>query len=241
MMKQVCRQMRPLLPLVIILLGMFAAGCSDFPLLPKRTTDLPGDPGHLPPGAGQGSTASPDVRQITTCAPGSAKVTERVDKLGRQLVDANPQYGLRPIFMTAHLPDAEIIHQGTTLIRVTDALASMCTTDGQLAAVIGLEIGKMIAEREAQQVAARRQRGRPQPMNVPIGGGLPGGAAPDNTALAELEKMYGDHPTSQQVDPPNPESIARAVLVRAGYAENEVDGVREMLKATEANSAPHHR
>jgi hypothetical protein len=230
-----------MLPPVIILLGMFAAGCNDCPLLPKRTADLPGDPGHLPPGAGQSTTASPDVRQITTCAPASAEVTARVDKIGRQLVDANQQYALRPIFMTAHRPDPEISHQGTTLVMVTDTLASMCTTDGQLAAVMGLELGKMIAERQAQQAAARRQRDRPQSMNVAIGGGLPGGGSPDHTELAEMVKMHGDNPTSQPVDPANPESIARAVLVRAGYADTEVDGVRDMLKAAEANTALHRR
>jgi hypothetical protein len=229
-----------MLPLVIIVLGTFAAGCNDCPLYPKRTADLPGDPGHFPPVAGQ-TTTGPDVRQITTCAPASAEVTARVAKIGQQLVGANQQYGLRPIFMTAHLPDPEITHQGTTLIEVTDSMASMCATDGQLAAVMGVEIGKMIAEREAQQGATRRQRERPQAMNVGIGGGLPGGGSPDHTELAEIVKLNGDDPRSRPVEPPNPETIARACLIRAGFAETEVDGVREILKAAEANSALHRR
>jgi hypothetical protein len=216
-----------------MVLVIMASGCSDLPLLSKRTPDLPGDPGSSDVSAHR---PLPHV----TCAPASGEAAARVGKVGQQLIDKNRQYGIQPLFMTAGLPDPEILHQGTGLIIVTESLVSQCATDAQLAAVLGVEIGKIVAERESQEGGRRRLRERPEAMSVARNSTFPTTGSPDRTEVAEMVKMYGDRPAAPAtVDLPNPEVIARNCLKKAGFEEREVEGVRELLKAADANTELH--
>src|SRR5262249_39695897 len=79
-------------------------------------------------------------------APGAPA---RVDAGGRQLLAANPQVGAKPLFHTIGAPQPEVFHRGTSDVWVTEGLVRQCATDGQLAALLCLELGKMVAEREA--------------------------------------------------------------------------------------------
>jgi hypothetical protein len=234
------------LPFLCIALGVASSGCNDLPLLPRRTPNLPGDPGLDPNRCGDQrlcpTPRSGQTLKAMTSAPGSAEVTARVNKIGQLLVERNRQYAVRPMFMTAGLPDPEIVHQGGDLIMVTDSLVAQCQNDEQLAAVLGIELGKIIAEHETQQGAARRLRERPESMNVVRDPGMPITGTPDHTEVAEMVKMYGDRPNARQsANLPNPEAIARVLLNKAGYPENAVDGVRELLKAADANTTMHRQ
>src|ERR1051326_8865442 len=69
--------------------------------------------------------------------------------LGQRILAASPELPQHLMFRAAGNPQPEVFHQGTSAIVVTQKLCDMCHTDSELAAVLCLEIGKMVAEREA--------------------------------------------------------------------------------------------
>src|SRR5438132_12682054 len=112
--------LRPILPLLPIFF-FAAAGC-----LPQANTTLvPSNPFGSPPPAQIAHTA---------LAPASIEAAARVDCLGRRIVVANPQMGIQPLFRTIGAPQAEIFHQGTSEVDITEGLVNQCPADGQLAA-----------------------------------------------------------------------------------------------------------
>src|SRR5207302_7173324 len=90
----------------------------------------------------------------TNHSPSSLDAAARVDQMGRRLVAANKAAGLQPLFRTIGAPQAEIFHRGATEhvtpeIDITEGLVKQCASDGQLAAALCYELGKMVSEREA--------------------------------------------------------------------------------------------
>src|SRR5437868_637533 len=68
--------------------------------------------------------ATPAPLQLPTSAakapPGSAEACITVDKIGKQLVDANKQLGIKPLFSTIGGADPEVFHQGTGAVYITE-------------------------------------------------------------------------------------------------------------------------
>src|SRR5262245_27492713 len=64
------------------------------------------------------ATAPPISR--THYAPAATDTAARVETLGRSILAANPQVGVRPLFRTIGAPQAEIFHQGTAEITLTE-------------------------------------------------------------------------------------------------------------------------
>src|SRR5207237_1039878 len=93
----------------------------------------------------------------------------RVDIVGRRIIAANPQVGAKPMFATIGAPEPEIFHRGTSDVYVTEGLVKQCSTDGQLAAILCSELGKVVAEREALSPPRTRRPERTPPADVPIG------------------------------------------------------------------------
>lgn len=164
---------------------------------------------------------------------GSTEAAARVDGLGRQILAANPQVGARPLFHTIGAPQPEIFHRGTADVWITEGLVRRCTSDGQLAALLCLELGKMVAEREAATPASVRNATRLPPIDV--SGGRIGAAEPaDMTRMAELarydkERQRERHPAL----PPDPKVLARTYLVASGYRASDLDAAAPLLRAAE--------
>lgn len=214
--------------ILIAALPILIAGCLPANMRSEIVSDNPfgaGDP--IPPAP---------VRAAYT--PAAQAVAARVDLLGRKLVADNPQMGLHPQFVTIGAPQAEIFHRGTGELDITEGLVKQCTADGQLAAVLCRELGKMVAEREA--LAAPRARNaflEPPPM-VPVGnynGGFGGDSS--MTTLAEQAKFHPPAYRDPPPPPPDPDVLARDFLTRAGYQANELDGVASLLKTASGNNA----
>ena len=110
-------------------------------------------------------------------------------------------------------------------------------TDGELAAVLSLELGKMVAEREAlASPQMRAPEGRP-PMEVPIGNAAQF-SAPDLTRMAELAPY--DHErqrAGKRLPPLDPSVLARGYLEKAGHSKADLDAVAPLLSAAERNCA----
>jgi hypothetical protein len=177
-------------------------------------------------------------------APASTEAAARVDTVGRAILAANPQAGVGAApkgftirFNTIGAPQPEVFHRGTSDIFVTEGLVRQCTTDGQLAAVLCIELGKLVSEREALTPAAIRRPDRSPPIDTGIGRDAGWGVAPDQTRLRELADYDRDRKQrTQAVAPPDPTALARMYLVRAGYHDADLQAAAPLLQQAQGNA-----
>jgi hypothetical protein len=167
--------------------------------------------------------------------PASQETAYRVELLRSKLVGENPQAGLRPNVTSLGSADPEIFHTDLNNIYITEGLVRQCQTEGQLAAVLAYEMGRMVSEREASIGDKARQPDRLMPIHLPIGGGGNAyGADPLNQVeLARFEQQYPKH---KKLALPNPHLVARTILERAGYQTTELDAATPILSNAERYS-----
>ena len=159
----------------------------------------------LVPSSPFGGSALAQVPGRASYSAASAEVATRVGVIGQKIVTANPQLGLRPVFRTIGTPDAEVFHCGATEVCVTEGLAKQCATDGQLAAVLCVELAKIVAEQAQDAPPAKRSDDRLPPIDMRVGNEVGGSVgAADMTRMKELadyEKQRRPAPGS--VPPPD--------------------------------------
>jgi hypothetical protein len=214
---------RRALPVCVLL----AAGC-----VPNESTTqlVPANPFH------SGPVLQPP-RQVSY-SPAAEETARRVGLIGQKLLAANPQLGVRPLFRTIGSPEPALFHVGTTQVCITEGLVKQCTTEGQLAAVLCAELGKMVAEREALAGPQARSPERQPPIDLRIGNDSGGSyGAPDLTHLAELgkyEQERGRPRTPAAL--PAPQALARTYLMKAGYHAADLDVIAPLLQAASVNT-----
>jgi hypothetical protein len=173
--------------------------------------------------------------QASSAVPPSAESATRVALVGQKILAANPQLGLRPVFRTIGAPTEEVFHHGTADVTVTEGLVKKCATEAQLAAVLGQELGKMAAERGVSG-AVFHPTERDPAMNMPIGGEAVGSRGPaDLTYLAELAP-YDRERRRVAAAPPDPQALARSMLIKAGYTPADLDAAKPLLDAAAENN-----
>jgi hypothetical protein len=174
--------------------------------------------------------------------PASLAASTRVDSLGRQILAANPDIGVRPLFVTIGVADLTVFHCADTHLFISEGVVNKCKTDGasdpELAAIICSELGKMVAE--AQQQKPNREPFNPEPPYQPrVGGGTVGSIDPTYTQQAELGLWEKDHPRIRPVPssapPPDPKELSRCYLTKAGFSADQLDKVAPVLRIAEAN------
>jgi hypothetical protein len=171
--------------------------------------------------------------------PASIEAAARVDSLGRKIVAANPQLGIQPLFRTIGAPQAEVFHQGTFEIDITEGLVNQCTTDAQLAAVLASELGKMVSEREFLAGPQARAPERELPMEVRIGSDNSGSFGPaDQLHRAEVAKYEKERrqQAANAVVAPDPQMLARGYFLRAGFTAPDFDSAAPLLRSTAENN-----
>ncbi len=165
--------------------------------------------------------------------PATVEEQLRVDIVGRELLDANRQTGLRLVFSTIGAPTPEVFHRGTDVIFITDNLSRRCKTKGQLAAVLAYELGRTVAERESLAGPGARRPEIEPPPEVRIGSDSGGTFGPaDLTRQAELAKFQKTYGKPGGVAPPPPDAmvLARAYLEKAGYQAKDLEDVSPLLR-----------
>lgn len=164
-------------------------------------------------------------------------ICARVDFVGRKVVAANPQIGMRPLFATIQSPTPEIFHVDQRVIYVTDSLVKQLPSEGDLAAVLSFELARMVAERESRVKQDLKFSAVRPPIQLPIGD--PGAFGPTDMASAvELAKYDKVRRDLQQLPAKlNPETLARNYLEQAGFQRTDIDRVQPQLQAAEKNSA----
>ena len=142
-------------------------------------------------------------------------------------------------FTTIGAPQAEVFHRGSTDIFITEGLVRQCRTDGQLAAVLCLELGKLVSDREAMTPAAVRQPERMLPIDTGLNHDNGYGVAADQTRLRELADYDRDRRLREQaVTPPDPATLARLYLVRAGYHDADLQAAGPLLQQAPGQCGP---
>jgi hypothetical protein len=217
---------RRIAPLALPLL-LAALGCLP---LDSATTLVPVNPFSTEP------AAPPQPAQVNY-APANGEAATRVGLVGQKVVAANPQTGVRPLFRTVSAPQAEVFHRGTTEVIITEGLVKQCT-EGQLAAVLAVELGKMVSEREAQAAAQDQVPDRDPPPALDIGGdAFSTRGAADQTRLAELAKFERQKRAAagRPMAPPDPQALAHGFLLKAGYSAADLQAAESVLKAAAQN------
>jgi hypothetical protein len=182
-------------------------------------------------------SSDPKSMRSLSCPPATAEAATRVGMVGQKVLNANPQLGIRPLFMTIGAPSSEVFHQGSATITITEGLVKQCNSDGQLAAVLCSELGKIMAEREIASALEARKAPRYAPMDVRVGNDYAGPFGPaDRTDLADQLKVERDFATQAPLNGPDPRALAQAYLVKAGFGGSELDAVAPLLRATEKNT-----
>src|SRR5262249_51366335 len=120
-------------------------------------------------------------------------------------------------------------------IHITEGLVKRCKNDSELAALLCLELAKMVSERESLSAARRRDAEARPPIEVPVGGaGQPGGTDP--VAPAGLGKYENDRKQAARRHlPPDPYALAAEYLEKAGYAKGGLEAVAPLLEAADRN------
>jgi hypothetical protein len=189
-----------------------------------------------------GRAPSAQVAQ-TPQAAATEEVALRVANLGRKIVADNPQLGMRPVFSCIGTKEPTVFHRLTKdqcEVFISEGLVKQCATDGQLAAVLCTELGKVVSKKTALASAALRLPERDPPPNLHIGSELGGTFGPsDGTARAELARLDNDRKQRSlpPPPPPPPEVLARAYLEKAGFAASELQAVASLLRSAEQNTA----
>jgi hypothetical protein len=183
---------------------------------------------------------APQTPQVSSL-PASKEAATRVALVGQKIVAANPQLALRPIFATIGDTQPGILHRGTSEITITEGLVRQCGTEAQLAAVLCQEMGKMVAEREAQVGAQLRAANREPPPRLDVGHDSIGSAgAADKTYLAELamyDKQRRGPAAGGAAAAPDAKALARSLMVQAGYSAADYDDAAPLLRTAETPTA----
>jgi hypothetical protein len=174
------------------------------------------------------------ARAQTAFPQANIESAARVDQLGRKILAANPQIGLRPYFCAIGSQNEEVFHQGNSKLIITEGLVRQCKSDADLAAILCRELGKMVAEREALASPAMRKSGERAPIQVHVGRDA-GALADDGFDLAELARYEkrGGKPSPYL---PDPSVLARIYLKKAGYPEGALDEASPLFKAADKHS-----
>src|SRR5262245_46730670 len=170
------------------------------------------------------STGVPGTPARASQARASEQAARRVLTVSGKLFEANRQTGVRPSVHTIGSTAPEVFHRGTAELFVTEGLSRQCKTDGQLAAVLAVELGKMVAEREALAVPGSRAPDRLPPIDARVGTDSGGAfSSADGTRLVELSEYEKQRPKRGAAPPPpDPMALARSYLERAGYTATDL-------------------
>ncbi len=163
-------------------------------------------------------------------APASEEAAKRVMQVGGQILASNPTLRVRPVFSTIGAPWEEVFHQGDHAVFITEGLVRQCRTDGQLAAVLCHELGKMAAEHQEQ---AARPTDHGPPMDAPVGKDYAGAfGPPDGTRAMELAVYEHNRlkTAEQAAAPPDPDALARTILEKAGGNAADLESVAPLLR-----------
>lgn len=203
-------------PWIVVLLAL--TGCID-PDEPTQSYFRTPAPSTLPP-----------------INPASTEMAARVDTTGRRILAANPQVGAKPLFRTIGAPEPEVFHRGSSDIFVTEGLVARCD-EQQLAAVLCLELGKMVREREAATPNSVRTPDTLPPIEPRFGQDDQFGGTADRSDMYALVQ-YDKERKLRRGPPklPEPQLLASDYLAKAGFQPTALAAAAPVIEAAAAQA-----
>ena len=181
------------------------------------------------------ASASPIRMQAS---PASVEIATRVNLQGQKLLAKNElsKTGVHVMFPAIGQPQPAVFHKGHSEIFITEGLVKQCKNDQQLAAILALELGKIVSEREAQAApVAQAPRSHP-PLQVPIGQDSRTTFGPaDGVHLAEQARFEKERQQRLSQPPPDPKALARTYLRKAGISEKVLQEMKPTLRMAREN------
>jgi hypothetical protein len=175
-----------------------------------------------------------DVVQLKH-APNAEAEGKHVNVIGGKVLHADPQLKIRSIyFNTLGVASEEIFHHDDQ-VYITLGLAQKCRSDGQLAAVLSMELAKMTLE--AERLAGPNARPGPPrpPPDLPVGDYHDSFGGPDRTRQMELYKYDREKRKAAETPLPKAETLAKSYLLKAGYTEQDLFAVAPLLRLAESH------
>ncbi len=210
-----------------VAITMLLTGCVDLALDGERGSSLvPADLFGTRP-------VSPAARNASF-TPASTHVSQRVDRVGREILAANPEIGLKPYFATIGDPKEEIFHDGTKMVWITSGLVDRCRGDSDLAALLSLELAKMAADRELLASPSLLDADDQLPIRAPVGNSSRYDSA-DRTYLFELARADQRRKERRAKKRPDVKQMARKYLKDAGFQERDLDAIDPLVRAARKN------
>lgn len=190
-----------------------------------------------------GKSSSKQTASFKQAPPATQEAAKRVDRVGQKIVAANPRLNQKVAFLTVGVPQEEIFHQSQkdgSAVYITEGLVNQCKSDGELAAVLSQELGKMVSEQMAQ---ARPLTNRTQPpllMNPHVGndnnGTFGSSDGTDQMILAHFDKERQQARQGLPIATP-PETLARIYLSSAGFDPKDLETITPLLRKADKQSS----
>lgn len=159
-------------------------------------------------------------------------VAERVETLGRKIIAQNTFTGIEPVFWTIGVPESVLFHRGAEELVVSEGLVKQCKTEGELAAVLCSELGRMVSEKKSARRVGSERDSFPE-VGVPTGSGHAGGTPDDPARAAERAYLEKQRKRETPRETPDPTQLARDLMRGAGFDPAELDRVAPLLKESD--------
>lgn len=156
---------------------------------------------------------------------------QRVEKISAQILQQNPNLGVKPVWVIINDEQPVLIRQEYNQVLLSLGLVNRCTTDGQLAAVLSTQIGTMYAAKKASIQQSTRGINREPPPHVDFTRQNGSMGDSDQYYKAEIATMGLDKRRPAAVQPVEPLIVARQVLVQSGYSEQDLDAMLPLLQS----------
>lgn len=201
------------------LLAVFLLGC-----------DSPSQRSLLVP---EGHTVEGFQRAYTQSGtPATEAAAKRTLGIAQKIYDANTQMPVQPTILTIGRPEKAIFHEGHgglngSRIYITEGLINACKTDDQLAAVLCVQLGKIMAERAERSGANIEDKGRLSIEERLSRESDRGFGSADGTRMMEIAKRQ--QLARQRKLKADPTQCAETYLRRANYPVQALLEVSAML------------
>jgi len=227
------------------------AGCYHAPQPRPNPTIAPPLPVPAPMGPGQSPPASPPPvgQPNIPLPPGATPIPQgppvgmpaspdqgRVQAISQRLYQANPWVQMKPRWIVQPGATPGVAPQGDQYVVISESLVHSAS-DGQLAAVMALQLGDLASIRQRTIADARRGQRR---VSTPPDYYQQGNASEQTSSsirdleLADYAKRRREprdpRAREQHEQPIEPANYARQVLVQAGFSPQELDAAAPLLQ-----------
>ena len=173
-----------------------------------------------------GRVATPDPKTIPRA---SFEIAERVETVGKKIIDQNTFTGIDPHFMTIGVKEAVLFHRDTEDLVISEGLVQKCKSDAELAAVLCAMLGQMVTDKRTAIAAGYNTDPIPETnADAPLFPEGSGAVVSRPTNPTPPKKTVPRTPT-----PIDPVDCARDLLRGAGFDPAELDRVEPLLKQSD--------